>query len=541
MKKICLILLLLTLWGAEARGQAANIYITPTGSGVNGCPTGANTHISTWFNAGGNWGTGSGQIGPSTIVLICGTFTFAAGSSSVFSFQGSGTSGHPVTLLWDINAIVQAPYFYTSNGTPGAIETNGNNWIVIDGGTNGILRNTANGTGLAYQQLSSLVDAFGSSNFQLKNLKAGPVYVHNNTTSDTVCWTGSDDCMAVRVLLGGSNVTVGPGITFTDCDVCVFFAFTGGESNLVITGNTFNRANQAIEGGPSNSGVKVLTNVQVDHNTYNASRNWDDTTHDYHHNFFHPFTGTAGSSFAGNLTFFNNWSIGDVGLQPTSMVYLENNNGGSGGTMAPWWVFNNVFYKTNTDSLTTNGIVAPLNANNGYLLNNTIIDAGNAGNGSNDWPLFNMEYGTGWTEENNILQSSGGYYFYNGGNTNAPTANHNLYYDPTGTAQWAWSPGGFTTSFTSWKSFCSCDASPSISGTNPLVNLTTFVPGSAATVMGTNLNSLASGSGIPAVATYLPLDINGATRTGTWTVGAINFPSGTPAVPTQVGVFVVGP
>jgi hypothetical protein len=483
-----------------------------------------------FFNTSANWGTGAGQIGPGTTVLICGTFTFAAGATNVFSFQGDGTSGHLITLKWDTNAIVQAPYFSTSNGTPGAIETNGHNWVVIDGGTNGIVRNTANGTGLANQQISSMVDAFGSSNIQIEHLHLGPVYVHNNTTSDSVCSNGSDDCMGVRVLQGGSNVTVGPGNTFTDCDVCIFFAFTGGESNLVITGNTFNNANQAIEGGPTDTGTKVLTNMQVDHNTYNASRNWDDVTNNYHHNFFHPFTGHPGAAFAGNLTFFDNFSIGDVGLHPTSMIYLENNNGGSGGTMAPWWVFNNVFYKTNTDVATANGVVAPLGINNGYLLNNTIIDAGSGGNNNNAWPLFNMEFGTGWTEENNILQSGGGYYFYNGGNTNAPTANYNLYYSSP-LAQWAYT-GGFTTSFTTWKSFCSCDAN-SLSGTNPSVNLTTFVPGNSAVVMGTNLNSLASGSGIPAVATYLPLDINGNARgSGTVTVGAVNYGSGggSPAV-----------
>ncbi len=73
-----------------------------------------------------------------------------------------------------------------------------------------------------------------------------------------------------------------------------------------------------------------MTNIQVDHNSYVASRNWDNAANDYHHNFFHPFTNTAGSSIVGKLLIFDNTVTENVGEHSTSMIYIENNNGGSG-------------------------------------------------------------------------------------------------------------------------------------------------------------------------------------------------------------------
>jgi hypothetical protein len=532
MKKLLITLCLLaSLWGAKARAQAANIYITQSGSTSGGCTTSVQTPA--FFNNAANWGTGGTQIGPGTTVLACGTFTALAGTCGLFAFQGSGTSGNPITLKWDTGAIMQAPYF-CANHDSGAIDLVGHNWIVIDGGTNGILQNTANGTGLANQSQSTLVGLLGASNVTVKNLAELNLYVRSG--SDTVCATNNDWCWSIASGIGGSSVTIGPGMTFTWCDVCVKYDFQGGENNLRITGNNFSHYNQAIEMGPSNTGTKVMTNVRVDHNIATPSRDWDEPANYYHHNFFHPFTNTAGSSFTGNLIIDDNSVRGDVGTHLTSeLAYLENNNGSGGGTMGPWYVFNNLVQKTNTDPPGGDGMFVPLyGVSNGYLLYNTFVDAGS----STGTPMaeFNMT-GTSWTDEGNIYeQSSTSYYFGNGNTSNPPTADYNIYF---GGAQWTWfpTPPGYTSSFSTWKTFCSCD-SHSLNGTDPTLNGTTLKPGVIATVFGPNLTTLAGTLGIP----DLLNDINGSARgAGTWTVGAINFTSGTPATPTNISVIVVGP
>ena len=66
--------------------------------------------------------------------------------------------------------------------------------------------------------------------------------------------------------------------------------------------------------------------------------------------------------------------------------------------MGTWYIFNNIFYKTNANVPTSSGILAPM-SDNGYLLNNTIIDAG--GTGDNAYNCVNF-YGTGWTAKNNV-------------------------------------------------------------------------------------------------------------------------------------------
>lgn len=486
--------LLCSLLAAGAHAQASNIYVTPDGGGSGVCTS--NTHPPSWFNSSANWGSGASQIGPGTIVHLCGTFNAGAGADSFLQFQGSGTSGNPITLLFESGALIQAPYF---SNVHGGIDGNGASWIVVDGGNGGTIRNTANGTGLQYQQGSVLVKGFGS-NTTVKNLSMTNVYVHTNGDANG----GGTYGLYAR---SSSNFTVGPNNTFTQCDVCFFFAYDGGEQNLVITGNNFSSANQDIEMGPANTGNKLMSNIRVDHNTASNWVNWDDPGDDYHHNFFHPFTNTSGSSIQGTLQIYDNTLSGDMGVHATSMIFLENNNGNSGGSMGAWWVFNNTFHKTNANVPTSSGMVAVMSAN-GYLLNNTFVDAG--GTGNNGYVSFHL-YGsaTGWTVKNNIFQG-GAFMIYD--EAGGVTADKNVYYNSPSDTPWIYG-STFIGSISQWKSSCGCDSGAVT--TNPALNpdLTLGASSSAAT-LGANLASLG--------VTALNSDIQGVSRpsSGTWSAGA---------------------
>ena len=61
--------------------------------------------------------------------------------------QGSGTSGNPITILFQPNAVMTSPAWPSS----GAINVGGNGYITVDGGSNGIIQDTANGDALANQ------------------------------------------------------------------------------------------------------------------------------------------------------------------------------------------------------------------------------------------------------------------------------------------------------------------------------------------------------------------------------------------------------
>lgn len=442
---------------------------------------------------------------PGDVDYVCGTITGAA-NSTILTIKGNGASGNPITIKFDSGAILQAPYF--SAATFG-INGNGAQWVVLDGGTNGIIQNTANGTTLQNQQQSTMVGGFGS-NFTVQNLSFQNVFTRS--TGDT----GGSGAWGL-LLEGQSNVTVGPNNSFSYCDVCIMGDWSNpSDSNWTIEGNSFSNSNQDIQFGFYPAGT--FSNLYIYGNTGTSWSTWDDSGDDYHHNFVHLFTNLPGASLAGNLWIYNNYAVGDMGATATSIIFLENNNGGSGGTMAPAYIFNNVFAKTNANVPTSSGIVAPMQ-NGGYLVNNTISDAGGTGNDAYNCVNF---YGTGWTMENNVMVGCGTYIYQEGA---AVTANGNVYYGAA-SPQWIFG-SSWDTSLASWQSSCKCDTN-SVT-TSPNLN-TNYQPqsGSSAIGLGLNLISLAI--------TPLNSDKAGNPRalTGAWTAGAYSTTTLSPGPPTTL-------
>src|SRR5258708_23135164 len=128
---------------------ASDIYISQSGTG-NGTSCGSPLSAA-WFNTAANWGTGSGQIGPGKTVHLCGTFTGTAGST-MLTAHGSGTSGNPITILFEPGAVLTAPYWSSTGG----LVLSGQSWIVVNGdiggGRQGIIQSTDNGSNRTYQQ-----------------------------------------------------------------------------------------------------------------------------------------------------------------------------------------------------------------------------------------------------------------------------------------------------------------------------------------------------------------------------------------------------
>jgi hypothetical protein len=483
--------------------SATNVYVAQNAAGAASGADCADAVALSWFNSSANWGSGPTQIGPGTTVHLCGTFTASAGADSYLQMQASGSSGNPITIKWETGAIVQAPYFSSAHG---GIDINGQSWLVIDGGSNGIIQNTANGTGLTYQQTSTLIGSWsGSSNDIVKNLSMSNIYVHTNGDANG---SAADGILARHA----SNLTIGPNNTVAQADVGIMFEWDGGESNLVITGNHFNGVNQDIQMGPTTTSA-VMTNVSVYGNDATNWVNWDEPGNGYHHNFFHPFTNVSGASLTGTLQIYNNSSRGDMGNHATSMIFIENNNGGSGGTMGSWYIFNNLFDKTNNNAPSSSGIVAVMSAS-GKFYNNTIRDAG--GTGANAYTSLHFYSGaTGWTMTGNIFQG-GAYMVYD--ESSSVTGNDNVYYNSPSGTPWIWG-STFISAISTWRSDCSCDAAAVT--TNPNLNSDmTLASGSSAISLGANLTSL----GI----TQLNSDKAGMARpsSGAWDSGAYRATSG---------------
>jgi len=86
----------------------------------------------------------------------------------------AGTNGNPVTIKFETGAKLSAPY-WSANG---AIALTSKDNVVIDGGTNGIIENTDNGTGKTYVAASAGVSTSLCNNLEIKNLTIQNMLLH---------------------------------------------------------------------------------------------------------------------------------------------------------------------------------------------------------------------------------------------------------------------------------------------------------------------------------------------------------------------------
>ena len=129
--------------GVDAGGDSGPpagpaLYVAQAAAGTSDGSSCANAHPVTWFNDPTKWGAAPTQIGPGTVVHLCGTFTGTAGGT-MLTAQGSGTAGSPITLYFEPGAVLTAPYWQI------AISLKNQSYLTIDGGQNGIIENSANG------------------------------------------------------------------------------------------------------------------------------------------------------------------------------------------------------------------------------------------------------------------------------------------------------------------------------------------------------------------------------------------------------------
>jgi hypothetical protein len=173
-----------------AFGSSTSIYITQNTSGSDTGVNAANAHSVAWFNNSANWGSGATQIGPGTTVHLTGTFSGAAGTT-MLTPPGSGAAGAPVTILFDSGCVLTSPCWAVN----GAIYLNGVSYIDVDGGANGVITNTSNGTGLAYSVANKGVYIYGCSYINIRNLTIGGLYKNlgNNSAATDPNGDGSYD------------------------------------------------------------------------------------------------------------------------------------------------------------------------------------------------------------------------------------------------------------------------------------------------------------------------------------------------------------
>lgn len=538
---VALVLSGLAATGASA--QASNVYITQDGGGNGVCSS--NVHNPSWFNNSANWGNGGSQIGPGTIVHLCGTIT------SGLTAQGNGAAGNPWTLFFESGAKMSQPYC-GYDGNTGCLNLSGHSFFVIDGGTpcgwinfaqvecNGIIEANANGTDLANHfspvgnpSLSSGVIIANVHDMEFKNIALQNLYVrvpsnpsNSNSPHDATCggsntegFTGQPPWTNVHihhVILRhlhwgiGATQANGQNINNFEFDHFVEYNLDHGVGIGV------------ADGGGSNF---LFHDFRI-----SPGQTWDTgpVANCNHHDGIHFYGGSNGvvTGINTNIQVYNGLFDGDWGFNNTANIFSEDGQN--------WVIFNNLFFTSNNalNFPLSNGVFNNANgpsANRSLkFYNNTIIWTQSTQGGFVLSPFYS---GTVDVRNNIIINTT------NAGSTslvsrNAATGtwNFNMYSaNNPGSGLFGNSSSCCTWTYAQWKANKGADANSPAIGTGTMsVNASTGIPSAGSPVIGaaTNLSSL----GIAA----LNVDRNGNARpsSGSWDAGALN--SGTSVTNTKI-------
>jgi hypothetical protein len=515
-------LLALVFSGLAATGayaQASNVYITQDGGGNGVCSS--NVHNPAWFNNSANWGTSASQIGPGTIVHLCGVFQ-GAQNSNMFTVQGSGTNGNPITILFENGAKLTSPAW---SGQYGAINITNSAYIVVDGGQtcgwinsasvpcNGIIENTNAGTNLGIHPNGFSSRAIlGGNNLghpgctpgcRVTNLTIANLYVHVYTGS------GAPDASPDQQNINGVIYQAAPGFRVDHCIIHdVGWAMGGEGNNIEIDHNDIYNVDHGTAQG---SQYANYTGEAIHDNHIHDFANWDTGygctgCNSYHHDGIHFWTN--GSLINSNIMIYNNLFDGQNGVNKNSFIYME-------GTNNNVTVFNNVFVDAAGPAPAIANIWLGVNSNGvpntgTAIYNNTCVGV------RPENTCITLPSNPGVIYENNLMVESNTFFSLTGSSSIA-VGDYNVYEAQGAGGNYAFNLSSEqTNSLNTWKSVSGQDAhsiySPTIS-----VNVDgTLQSGSPAIGAGKNLSNL----GIAA----LNMDASGNPRpsSGAWDVGARN-------------------
>ena len=350
--------------------SAADVYITQNTSGVDSGANCANAHSASWFNSNA---TGGNRY------HLCGTFTGASGQNMLISPAGS--SGNILTILFEPGAVMTAPSWGSNDGnfpTGGAITLN--NFVAVDGGTNGIIQNTLNGAagtscpgGTCSDHISGgIYIPSGKSNVEIKNLTIKNIFLcHNSSNCNSIYSAG------IKSSGSHSNISIHDN-RITGTAVGIYSEFSGSAlSNINYFNNTLSDLYWGINIGSGSAG-NTTSNVNVFGNTISNLDTWQNTP--VHEDGIILFSTSSANVF----NVYNNTISAHGNL--TGNIFCTYGGSSPGASCN---IFNNVLYVNNSSCTAIGGGRAIwLHGGSGphVLLNNTII-----GPNSSSCPLIMLE------------------------------------------------------------------------------------------------------------------------------------------------------
>jgi hypothetical protein len=421
------ILLAATIGGGVA--HANDIYIAQSAAGANNGSSCTSPYAYSFFNATGNWGSGSNQIGPGTTVHICGTIADSL-NGTLLTAHGSGASGNPITIQFESGASLQSP------GETQFINGNGQSHFVITGVTacgwvnlaevpctesiyntlNGFSGQTCPGGPCVNQVQTTAIGNF-TLDLTVRNLLIGPIYIHGGTSDTTFSSPGP---VGISFGSGASLLTVN-NVIIHDGGWCMNAIV----SNLTMYNFEIYYCDHGNGGGQYTDTPNTLSTISIHDGYIHDPYPWDQTNNAFHHDGLHLFSYCA-TLIGGNNTYcpstiINNVNIynmvfgGNWGQNNTANIFFE-------GNLTNVNLFNNVSLLTSLTYLLANGPFNGYGSNINYF-NNTVLGPVNLVNNGNKFSIF---CGPGMVVKNNAWTDGGMI------STNGPWPNNCPYTLPSG-------------------------------------------------------------------------------------------------------------
>lgn len=350
MKRLVLAVAFILLGPLSAKAANA-VYISQNGGATTqdglACTT---AKPASYFNTIGNWSaTPTGiQIGPNTTVHLCGTFTGTLGGGALLTFQGSGTSGNPITLLFETGANGSSPAW----GAAGFINLAGKQWITINGGTNGLIQNTANGDQLANRQTGTFINATNVQHVNITALTLANSYVAVQNYPTPL---GSPATDVNVITISGQNNRIYQN-TIHDCSWCIKAFYGNGDTALEIDHNDVSRYNHYIAWAAPGANTTVSPSLVWHDDKIHDNINWESVVPalstlscTYHQDGLHAYS-ISGSSSTDGIYIYNNYFYGQNSACTTGFIFVE--GGGSNARVVNGYMWNNVFDATGFDTIT---------------------------------------------------------------------------------------------------------------------------------------------------------------------------------------------
>lgn len=398
MKRLLLIAICLILLPCAC--FAEDIYIAQTLHGADSGINCSSAHSSGWFNTSGNWANPKqiGKIGPGDIVHLCGTI------KSQLATHASGLNGSPITILFENGA----KYSNTAWTAGTAAITINNNYITLDGGTNGIVEATDNGTtssfggGKAYNRNIDGVLINAADNVIVKKLTIRTIY--NRLANSTDCINAGYN---IHITGLTTNITISEN-TISDGYYGIYGAL-GNSDTITLSNNTISNTSIGINIAPGSTSL-TGSNIFIYGNAIRGGTKWDGIfnancqangcsssclTDKWHHqDGMHLFSQTD-TGWMDNVNVFNNY-LQDFGIHSTAHIYIEYHG------MKNVKIYNNVLVNTGSN-YASNGMITVKAADNVKIYNNTLVGAGPSNNQGIYWNSNSGVTPQGAELKNNVI------------------------------------------------------------------------------------------------------------------------------------------